>query len=56
MKPIATDRLILRDFTLDGAAAFQRLNADPAVLRNTYDPPIESVILDPEGNRIELTA
>jgi RimJ/RimL family protein N-acetyltransferase len=41
--PIETDRLILRNFTLDDAAAFQHLNSDPAVLRYTYDPPIETI-------------
>jgi RimJ/RimL family protein N-acetyltransferase len=43
VQPIETDRLILRQFTLDDAPAFQRLNSDPAVLRYTYDPPIETV-------------
>ena len=43
MQSIETDRLILRRFTLDDAPAYQRLNSDPAVLRYTYDPPIETL-------------
>ena len=43
MAPIETERLILRQFVLDDAAAFQRLNADPLVRRYTYDSPMETL-------------
>ena len=43
MAPIETDRLILRPFVPDDAAAFQRLNADPLVRRYTYDSPMETL-------------
>jgi RimJ/RimL family protein N-acetyltransferase len=43
MAPIETERLILREFTLEDAAAFQVLNADPEVLRYTYDAPLQSL-------------
>jgi len=43
MTPIETDRLILRPFVLEDAAAFQRLNADPLVRRYTYDAPMETL-------------
>lgn len=38
-----TERLLLREFTLDDAAALFELNADPEVIRYTGDPPFESI-------------
>lgn len=43
MTRIETDRLILREYTEDDAAAFFRLNSDPEVMRYVPDEAMQSV-------------
>jgi RimJ/RimL family protein N-acetyltransferase len=43
VEPIETERLILREFTLDDATFALALNSDPAVLRYTYDTPLATL-------------
>ncbi len=43
MTPIETERLLLREFTLDDAPGYLALNGDPEVLRYTYDPPMQTL-------------
>ena len=40
---LETDRLVLREFTLDDAEAFFLLNSDPEVLRYTGDPGVRDL-------------
>ena len=43
MTPIETERLLLREFTLDDAPGYLALNGDPEVLRYTYDTPMQTL-------------
>ena len=40
---VETERLLIREFVEDDAAAFHGFNSDPEVLRYTGEPPTESV-------------
>ena len=40
---IETERMYLREFSVDDASHFYELNSDPEVVRYTGDPPFESV-------------
>src|SRR5437868_8443556 len=43
MKPIETERLLLREYLESDAEAFFHLNSDPEVIRFVPDPPLRDV-------------